>query len=54
MIRSRVSLSQEIVLISEMYVAKLRRLTAAGDTSGAAGSGADSTRVGGQAGRMTG
>jgi hypothetical protein len=33
MIRSRVSLSQGIVLIGESYVAKRLPLTAAGDTS---------------------
>lgn len=37
MIRSRVSLSQEIVLIGESYVPNLWRLTALGDTGGAGG-----------------
>src|ERR1044072_9224372 len=45
MIRSRVSLSQEIVLIGESYVAKRLRLTAAGDTLRAALQGVRRSRV---------
>ena len=54
MIRSRVSLSQEIVLIGESKSQFFAKLTAGGDSSAPASQGPPVRDAGRQAGRMTG